>query len=141
MKISHSKCNTILTIGHSRDSFQYSINDNHIYKADFTRDLGVPVDHELKFKIHINNIVQQANQRAAQIFRCFLSRNPTTLIRAFKIYIRPILGYESTTWSPTYIHQISLIESVQRGFTRRIPGCAHLSYQERLTVLNLHNLL
>ena len=139
MKISHSKCN-ILTIGHFRDPHQYFINDNQISKADFTRDLGVTVDHELKFKIHINNIVQQANQRAAQMFRCFLSRNPTTLIRAFKIYIRPILEYASTTWSPSYIHQINLIESVQRGFTRRIPGCAHLSYHERLTVLNLQTL-
>ena len=78
MKISHSKCN-ILTIGHSRDPHQYFINDNQISKADFTRDLGVTVDHELKFKIHINNIVQQANQRAAQIIRCFYLEIPPCL--------------------------------------------------------------
>jgi hypothetical protein len=139
MTISHSKCN-ILTIGHSRDHNQYFIDTNRIAKVEFTRDLGVTVDHELKFHSHINNIVQQANQRAAQISRCFLSRNPITLIRAFKIYIRPILEYASTTWSPTYIHQINLIESVQRSFTRRIPGCAHLSYHQRLTHLKLQTL-
>ena len=103
MTISHSKCN-ILTMGHSRDHNQYFIDTNRIAKVEFTRDLGVTVDHELKFHSHINNIVQQANQRAAQISRCFLSRNPITLIRAFKIYIRPILEYASTTWSPTCIH-------------------------------------
>ena len=139
MKISHTKCN-ILTIGRTTDRTQYVINTNPISKVDSIKDLGVTVDRELKFNIHINNIVQQANQRAAQILRCFLSRNPITLVRAFKIYIRPILEYASTTWSPSYIHQINLLESVQRSFTRRIPGRSHLSYIDRLAFLKLQTL-
>ena len=127
MQISHSKCN-ILNLGHSPENNHDFINNNPIAKSDFIRDLGVTVDREFKFHVHINNIVQQANQRAAQILRSFLSRNPYTLVRAFKIYIRPILEYALTTWSPTYIRQINLLESVQRNFTRRIPGCSHMSY-------------
>ena len=139
MKIAHTKCN-ILTTGRTTDRTQYVINTNPICKVDSIKDLGVTVDRELKFNIHISNIVQQANQRAAQFFRCFLSRNPITLVRAFKIYIRPILEYASTTWSPSYIHQINLLESVQRSFTRRIPGCSHLSYIDRLAFLKLQTL-
>ena len=139
MKIAHTKCN-ILTIGRTNDRIQYVINTNSISKVDPIKDLGVTVDRELKFNIHINNIVQQANQRASQILRCFLSRNPITLVRAFKTYIRPILEYASTRWSPSYIHQINLLESVQRSFTRRIPGCSHLSYIDRLAFLKLQTL-
>ena len=38
------------------------------------------------------------------------------------------------------IHHINLLERVQRSFTKRIPGCSHLSYIERLLHLNLHTL-
>ena len=139
MKISYSKCN-ILTIGRIEDHYQYLLDNNPITKITHVRDLGVTVDHALKFNLHINTIVHRANQRSAQIFRSFLSRNPATLVRAFKVYIRPILEYASTAWSPSYIYLINLLESVQRSFTKRIPGCSHLSYPERLSLLNLHTL-
>jgi len=35
---------------------------------------------------------------------------------------------------------LSICLSVQRSFTKRIPGCSHLSYPERLSLLNLHTL-
>jgi hypothetical protein len=139
MTISHKKCN-ILAAGHNPDTTQYLINNNPISNTESTKDLGVTVDLNLNFHAHINNIVQQARQRSAQIFRCFLSRNPTILIRAYKTYVRPILEYASTTWSPSSIHFINLLESVQRSFTKRIPGCSHLSYLERLTLLKLQTL-
>ena len=83
MKRAHTKCN-ILTIGRTTDRTQYVINTNPISKVDSIKDLGVTVDRKLKFNIHISNIVQQANQRAAQIHRCFLSCNPITLVRVSK---------------------------------------------------------
>ena len=36
--------------------------------------------------------------------------------------------------------QIIALESVQRDFTKRIPGCSHLSYAERLSLLKLESL-
>ena len=71
MKIAHTKCN-ILTIGRTTDRTQYVINTNPICKVDSIKDLGVTVDRELKFNIHSSNIVQQANQRAAQNSQMFL---------------------------------------------------------------------
>ena len=135
IKIYYTKCN-ILTIGHMEDHHQYFIDNNPISKIIDVRDLGVTVDHALEFNLHINTIVHRANQR----FRSFLSRNPNTLARAFKVYIRPILDYASTAWSPSYIYLINLLENVQRSFTKRISGCSHLSYPERLSLLNIHTL-
>ena len=77
---------------------------------------------------------------AAIIHRCFISRNTGNLIRAFKTYVRPMLEYASQTWSPYLTHQYDLIESVQRSFTKRLPGFNNLSYTERLAKLNLQSL-
>ena len=103
-------------------------------------DLGVNIDNKLKFADHINSIVTKANQRKSLILRCFLSRNPTTLVQAFKVYIRPLLEYASVIWSPSYVGQIIRLESVLRDFTKRIPGCGRLSYNERLSLLGLETL-
>ena len=131
MNISYSKCN-ILQIGPSQPPQSVHINNIPISNVSSVVDLGVTVDSDLRFKIHISNITSKANQRAALIRRStFLSRNPTNLIRAFKTYVRPILEYSSTVWSPSYINQINQIESVQRRFTKLIPICSHLSYAER----------
>ena len=57
-----------------------------------------------------------------------------------KTYVRPILEYASTVWSPSYITDIIAIERVQKDFTKRTPGCSHMSYPERLTALKLQSL-
>ena len=139
LRISHSKCN-ILTIGPHQQPTNFVIDNIHIAHVDHVCDLGVTIDSQLKFRKHINNIVSKANQRKSLILRSFLSRNPANLIRAFKVYIRPLLQDASTTWSPSYITDILLLESVQRDFTKRVPGCSHLSYAERLSFLKLPTL-
>ena len=142
MLISHSKCN-ILHIGptNSPNTPQtFHINNNHIRQVDYVVDLGVTIDTNLRFKIHINTITQKASQRSALIKRCFLLRNANNLTQAFKTYVRPILEYGSTTWSPSYGTQIMQIESVQRHFTKFITGCHHLSYPDRLKFLHLQSL-
>ena len=139
LRISHSKCN-ILTIGPHQQPTNFVIDNIHIAQADHVCDLGVTIDSQLKFRKHISNIVSKANQRKFPILRSFLTRNPANLIRAFKVYIRPLLEYASTTWSPSFITDILLLESVQRDFTKRVPGCSHLSYTERLSFLKLPTL-
>ena len=44
----------------------------------------------------------------------------------FITYARPILEYNSPLWSPTLKKDIISIESVQRKFTKRIPGNVRL---------------
>ena len=89
---------------------------------------------------HIIDLVSRARQRSSLIYRCFLSRNSANLIRAFKIYVRPIVEYISPVWSPSQVYLINLIESVQRSFTKRLPGFKDLTYFERLSKLSLKSL-
>jgi len=69
-----------------------------------------------------------------------VSRNTDLLIRAYKVYVRPLLEYNSVIWSPSTIHDIETIESVQRRFTKRIHGLHSFSYKSRLQHLNLQSL-
>ena len=104
------------------------------------RDLGVVVDSHLCFSEHIANIVRKAHQRANLIHRCFTSKNSDLLVKAFKVYVRPILEFNSPVWSPSLSKDILLIESVQRKFTKRIPSMSGLTYYSRLQVLGLKSL-
>ena len=139
LPISHSKCN-ILVLGRHALNQPFSIYDVTVPTVDFNLDLGVTVDSDLKFTTHITNIVKKAKQRSALIHRCFLSRNIPNLIRAFQTYVRPIVEYATHIWSPHFLNSINLIESVQRSFTKRLPGLGDFSYHERLSILELKSL-
>jgi len=81
------------------------------------------VDSSLKFTSHINSIVSKANGRADLIRKCFVSHNPDVMIHAFKVYVRPMLEYAVSVWSPCYNYATDKVESVQRKFTKRLRGC------------------
>ena len=56
-----------------------------------TRDLGILIDSEINFKEHIYNITASANQRAFLIKKCFLSKDTSSLVKAYKIYVRSLI--------------------------------------------------
>jgi len=86
--------------------------------SESVRDLAVVVDSHLCFSEHIANIVRKAHQRASLIHRCFTSKNPDLLVKAFKVYVRPILEFNTPVWSPSLMKEILLIKSAQRKFTK-----------------------
>jgi len=103
-------------------------------------DLGVDVDSSLKFDGHINRIVAKAYSRIGILFRGFFSRDIAFLRKAYTVYVRPILEYASSVWSPHFIKYINSIENVQRHFTKRISSITELPYLERLAVMDLEPL-
>jgi len=62
------------------------------------------------------------------------------LVRAFTVYVRPLLEHDSLTWCPFTVHDIEAVESVQRRFTKRLRGLNGLSYPERLKHVTLDSL-
>lgn len=103
-------------------------------------DLGVSVDGELKFSAHINQMTRKAHTRSKLLMKTFVSRDTSMLVKAFKVYVRPILEYASTVWSPHLVQDIESIESVQRRFTKRLPGQWNVPYTERLKAVGLERL-
>ena len=85
-------------------------------------------------------ITAKALRRVGLLFKCFITRDHNILVKAFNTYVRPVLEYASSIWSPTQIGLINRLETVQRRFTKRLPGIGHLTYRERLSALNLESL-
>ena len=139
LPISYSKCN-ILTLGRHNLTQSFSLSNSPIAHVNSSLDLGVTIDSDLKFSQHINDIVRHAKQRSALIHRSFLSRNIPNLLRAFQTYVRPLVEYATQIWSPHLKSNLNLLESVQRSFTKRLPGLSKYTYSERLTILQLQSL-
>ena len=137
LSISISKC-CVLHIGKGNVSHQFFINGSPLPVINSSRDLGITITSTLLFADHITNIVAKAHQRANTIHRCF--RNTTLLVRTFVTYVRPLLECNSVIWSPHHKGDTLSIEQVQRRFTKRLLGLRDLSYEKRLSVLNLQSL-
>jgi len=71
------------------------------------------------------------------LFKGFASRSLHILRQAFITSVRPVFEYASSVWS---LKHINAIEKVQKRFTKRIYSLSHLSYSERLAVINLEPL-
>ena len=140
MPISVKKCSLITYSNKANDRASCCINGFNVNSVNEVKDLGVTMNSTLKFNGHIDCIVAKAHTRAYLIRKCFISRDPAILMRAFNVYVRPLLEYASSVWSPQYSSQIDKVESVQRRFTKRLLGHKDLDYPARLKTLDLHSL-
>jgi len=61
-------------------------------------------------------------------------------MRAFLVHVRPVVEYNSIIWSPATVRDIDSLESVQRRFTKRLPGLKNINYYDRLERLNVATL-
>jgi len=52
-------------------------------------DLDVMYDNHLSFVPRINKTANKASQHANLILRCFTTRDPAVLIKAFNTFVRP----------------------------------------------------
>ena len=117
LTLSVAKCK-ILVLGNVTFSNVYKLGGTPLPNVNHNTDLGVVMDNQLTFKLHINGIVVRAKQRAALILRCFYTRDPKLLIKAFTVDVRPLLEYCCSVWSPHLMCLINCIEGVQRNFTK-----------------------
>ena len=81
-----------------------------------------------------------ANRHIYLIRRCLLSKNLSCLTKAFAVLFRPLLEYCSPVWCPSYKYLADSVESVQRRFTKYLPGFSSVSYYERVKRFELDNL-
>ena len=121
-------------------SFNYKLGDCILDWSSNPKDLGVIMDSRQNYKKHIARVIHVANSRAYLILKCFKTRNPIILVRAFTTYIRPIIEYCSPVWSPHQTMLIKSIENIQKRFTKKISNNSCLSYSSRLQLLGLDSL-
>ena len=139
LKLNPLKC-SVLHLGPRNPKNTYVIDDKILNSPDVVRDLGIVYDSKLSFNVYIDYIVSKAYQRVNLIFRSFYSRDPKILKLAYNTYVKPILEYCTSVWSPFLIKDIDRIEGVQRYFTRRVFYKNEFSYNDRLFLLDMEAL-
>ena len=104
------------------------------------KDLGVIVDHQLKFSSHCDKIVNAANRLLGIMRRAFTNLDKITFSLVYKGIIRPVIEYASTVYDPILLKDMNKLESIQRRATKMVIGLADKSYEERLRYLDLPTL-
>ena len=106
----------------------YFIDETDIEPSEHIVDLGVTIQQDLSFSIHIYDIVQKARNKLSWALSAFKSRSIDTICTLFKSMVRPILEYCCVLWNPYKVSEIMLIEGVQRTATSKVSSVAHLNY-------------
>ena len=140
-----SKCRT-MTINFAKsapsDQRPFTINSVILNSVTSVKLLGVTIQLNLKWDIHIADIITKASIRLYTL--CILRKSgaPTTdLLAVYMCYIRPILEYASPVWHSSITDKQSrAIESVQKRAVRIITGQSYDSYTQVLNFLNIPSL-
>ena len=122
---------------------KFIINGNTINTVQKVKDLGLYISNDLKWNSYIEQTKYKADRLANILLRTFKTHDLKIYKTALKTYIRPIVEYNSSIWSPYHLTQIRLIESVQKAYTKRV--CKKLnitfsSYNDRLSIMEIDSL-
>ena len=104
------------------------------------KDLGVYIDEQLKFHVHVAKAVGTASRMLELVRHTFICLDRITGPLLFKTMVRPHLEYGNVIWHPRFRRDRLEVEKVQRRATRLVTELRHLPYQERLQALRLPSL-
>ena len=93
---------TVLHIGQKNDNFIYHLGNNPISSQDKVKDLGIIIDHKLKFHTQSASAAKKAISSANFIFKSFNYLNNKTFSTLYKVFVRPNLEYCIQVWRPHF---------------------------------------
>jgi len=142
LTIANSKC-CVLGLGAKNQERVYWLDGATVSRESNCRDLGVQLSSSNKSSQHCSIVAAKAMRRAGMILRAFSTNNSETLLKAYTVYVRPLLECATPTWCPYLLKDIDAIERVQRFFTRMVLKRCRLSalpYPERLSLMGIESL-
>ena len=98
----HNKCFMLHIVTHATS--HYLLGGSSLPICNTISDFGIKIYNLLSFKTHIHNMVSIANRRIYLIRRCFLSNDVICLIKAFVVFVHPLLEYCSAVGCLSYKH-------------------------------------
>ena len=115
----------------------YSICDSVIQQTNSAKYLGVTITSNLSWSEHINKTTNKANSTRAFLQRNLKQCQASVKSACYTTYIRPMLEYASTVWSPHLVGDTNRIEMVQRHSTRFV----HNNFNRTASVTTMLNQL
>ena len=127
------KCNVLsFTRRKTLVNFDYALGNVVIPRSNQLRDLGVIFDSHLRFNDHIEDRVRVASRSLGFITRtCRTMNNVDCMKMLYYAFVRPILEYACTVWSPHYDTYVKSLENIQRKFLKILYFKKHRFYPEQ----------
>lgn len=119
MTFNPDKCEVIhITTKRNPIIHKYNIHQTELKSTNKAKYLGVTITPDLSWKTHIDNVTKKANSTMAFLRRNIQPGPREAKSTAYKTYVRPIIEYASTVWSPHADCHINQLEMIQRRAAR-----------------------
>ena len=86
---------------------EYHLHNHKLTTVTKDKYLGVTLDSTLSFNIHIDSICKKANSVLSFIQRNFRKCHRKVKIDAHNYFVKPILDYSASVWTPHSIKYIT----------------------------------
>ena len=96
----------------------YTLHKQQLSSVHSAKYLGVTIDSKLSFNEHVDSTCKKANSALAFLRRNFRSCQRKIKIDLYLTYVKPILEYAATVWTPHTRYAINKLENVQRRAAR-----------------------
>ena len=111
-----------------------------LHSVQEEKDLGIWITSDLKVSRQCSQAYCRANRMLGLINRTIMNKSVYIMLRLYKSLVRPLVEYCTVAWSPGYKKDRTVIERIQRRFTKMIPAMKNMNYEERLRRLGLWSL-
>ena len=120
----------------------FSLDLVNLNNVSHMKLLGLTIQSDLKWNLHITDIVSGAARRLYTL--CILKKvkvPQADMVAVFNCYVRPILEYGSQVWHTTISKkQCNDIERIQKRVCRIILGHEYNTYLDAIAKLNMSTL-
>jgi len=102
-------------------------------------DLGVLISDDLRWDSQVKAATTKARRAAHSLSRALISRDTRTWTNLYRTFVRPHIEYAASAWIPHQASHFAILGSVQRWYTRQVPGIGNLNHEEREKVCGLES--
>ena len=93
---------------------EYYLHNYKLTAVTKAKYLGVTLDSTLSFNFHIDSISKKANSVLSFIQRNLRKCYHKVKIDAYNYFVKPILDYSASVWTPYTIKYLNKLEAIQK---------------------------
>ena len=124
MRLNVSKCFTMTVLHPRRNKIitPYRLHNHLLSPVEHYKYLGIIIQSDLKWHLHIQSITSKANQMLGLLKRNLRTSSIHLRERAYLSLVRPKLEYATTVWNPHLTTDKIALEKVQRRAAQYVKG-------------------
>ena len=112
------KCQVLQISSKSKIEADYTLHGQKLEVVHSTKYLGVNIQDNGKFDVHINSITNAGNKMLGFTRRNLRVNSKSVKEKAYKMLVRPRIEYAAAVWDPHQKDQIASLEKIQRRAAR-----------------------